>query len=556
MSAPNNRLLALDVIRGITIAGMILVNNPGSWQSVYAPLQHARWHGLTPTDLVYPFFMFIMGVAIHFSLRKFDKLNTTVSLKIIRRTVALFAVGIALDCFSKLCYGTFSWEHLRILGVMQRLALAYAGGAFLAILIPKKYYLATAGGILLLYLVLLQCFNGYVHSADNLIAVIDVKLLGAGHLIKEAAEGGSFAFEPEGLLSTIPCWAHVLFGTFVGSLITGIAENKERIRQIALFGTVLLFAGFLLQYLDPINKKLWTASYTLITSGTASLLLALLIDIIDVRQKKRWCRFFEAFGVNPLFMYVVAWIISVLFGLSFIPWGEATISVRGIIYNRTLQPLLGDYAGSLVYALFFIGVIWALGYILYRKRIYIKLEKGMFKGNVQQKPSSNLLPMLMLGTLFFIFGLVSWVNSILIPYFKVACELTHTQSYLVALAFYIAYLVMSIPAAKLIGRIGPQAGYYRRIVAYGSRDRLIRSGSLHPGLSRFPDRTIHHRYRSVYPANRSQSLCHHTGTHRVGSPAYQYHGAMQQDSRNHRPPAVCRRHPEINGYRIVRSAEE
>ena len=149
---------------------------------------------------------------------------------------------------------------------------------------------------------------------------------------------GNFAFEPEGLLSTIPCWAHVLFGTFVGSLITGIAENKERIRQIALFGTVLLFAGFLLQYLDPINKKLWTASYTLITSGTASLLLALLIDIIDVRQKKRWCRFFEAFGVNPLFMYVVAWIISVLFGLSFIPWGEATISVRGIIYNRTLQP--------------------------------------------------------------------------------------------------------------------------------------------------------------------------------------------------------------------------
>ena len=179
----------------------------------------------------------------------------------------------------------------------------------------------------------------------------------------------------------------------------------------------------------------------------------------------------------------------------------------------------------------------------------------MFKGNVQQKPSSNLLPMLMLGTLFFIFGLVSWVNSILIPYFKVACELTHTQSYLVALAFYIAYLVMSIPAAKLIGRIGP-AGYHRRIVAYGSRNRPIRSGSLHPGLSRLPDRTIHHRYRSVYPANRSQSLCHHTGTHRVGSPAYQYHGAMQQDSRNHRPPVVCRRHPEINGYRIVRSAEE
>lgn len=255
MSTQSNRLLALDVIRGITIAGMILVNNPGSWQSVYAPLKHAQWNGLTPTDLVFPFFMFIMGVAIHFSLRKFEKLDAAVSMKIIRRTVALFVVGIALDCFSKLCYGTFSLETLRILGVMQRLALAYAGGAFLAIIVPKKYYLGVAGGILLIYVGLLQGFNGYIHSADNLIAMIDVKLLGAGHLIKEAADGGSFAFEPEGLLSTIPCWAHVLLGAYVGSLITNTGENRERVRKIALFGTILLFAGFLLQYLDPINKK-------------------------------------------------------------------------------------------------------------------------------------------------------------------------------------------------------------------------------------------------------------------------------------------------------------
>ena len=294
-------------------------------------------------------------------------------MKIIRRTVALFVVGIALDCFSKLCYGTFSLENLRILGVMQRLALAYAGGAFLAIIVPKKYYLSVAGGILLLYVGLLQGFNGYIHSADNLIAIIDVKLLGASHLIKEAADGGSFAFEPEGLLSTIPCWAHVLLGTYVGSLITNAGENRERVRKIALFGTVLLFVGFLLQYLDPINKKLWTSSYTLVTCGAASLLLALLIDIIDVRQRKGWSRFFEAFGVNPLFMYCVGWIASVLFSLSFIPWNDRLISIRGLLYNQTLQPLLGDYLGSFIYALIFIIIIWGCGYILYRKRIYIKL---------------------------------------------------------------------------------------------------------------------------------------------------------------------------------------
>ena len=207
----------------------------------------------------------------------------------------------------------------------------------------------------------------------NLIAIIDVKLLGASHLIKEAADGGSFAFEPEGLLSTIPCWAHVLLGAYVGSLITNAGENRERVRKIALFGTVLLFVGFLLQYLDPINKKLWTSSYTLVTCGAASLLLALLIDIIDVRQRKGWSRFFEAFGVNPLFMYCVGWIASVLFSLSFIPWNDRLISIRGLLYNQTLQPLLGDYLGSFIYALIFIIIIWGCGYILYRKRIYIKL---------------------------------------------------------------------------------------------------------------------------------------------------------------------------------------
>lgn len=369
----NHRLLALDVIRGITIAGMIMVNNPGSWQYIYSPLQHSQWNGLTPTDLVYPFFMFIMGVAIHFSMQKFNRIDKRVTFKIIRRTVALFAVGIALECFSNLCNGIFSWENLRILGVMQRLALAYCGGAFLTILLPKKYYLGTAGILLLIYIILLQYFNGYVHSADNLISVIDIKLLGVNHLTQEVAKGGNFPFEPEGLLSTIPCWAHVLLGTYVGYLITSTSDNKEKIRKIVLFGIITLFMGFLLQYLDPINKKLWTTSYTLVTCGAASLFLVLLIEVIDIREQKKWTRFFEAFGVNPLFMYCLAWIVSVLFNLSFIPYEGQTLSVKALVYQQVLQPVLDEKASSLLYALLYIGLIWIPGYLLYRRRIYIKL---------------------------------------------------------------------------------------------------------------------------------------------------------------------------------------
>jgi len=375
MSTNKNRLLSLDVMRGITIAGMIMVNNPGSWKYVYTPLQHAQWNGLTPTDLVYPFFMFIMGISLHISLRKYNSgLNTPVFIKILRRTIAIFAVGLALEAFSKISYGTFSWENFRILGVMQRLALAYFGAAILTLAINKKFYLWIAGGILVIYIIIMQLFNGYTHSAENLISVIDIAILGANHLITEPIPGGgSFPFEPEGLLSTLPSIAHVMFGVFVGAIITENKENHKRIQQILLFGTLLLFTGYLLQYLDPINKKLWTSSYTLVTCGSGALFLSLLIWIIDIKDHKKWCSFFEAFGVNPLSMYVLGWIAAVGMSAITLNIGDKSIALKSIIYNNLLQPAFGSYFGSLIYALLFIGFIWIFAYILYRKRIYIKL---------------------------------------------------------------------------------------------------------------------------------------------------------------------------------------
>lgn len=375
MTTNQQRLLALDVMRGITIAGMIMVNNPGSWGNVYAPLQHAQWDGLTPTDLVFPFFMFIMGVSLHISFCKYDQgLNTKLFVKIVKRTLAIFAVGLALEAFSKICSGTFSFDNFRILGVMQRLALAYFGGAMLTQLVKQKYYLWVVGGILFIYVAILHLFNGYVHSPDNLIAIADTKILGAGHIIKETgADGNVFPFEPQGLLSTLPSIAHVLLGVFAGTLITSIKNNEKRIERLFILGSILFFGGYLLQYLDPINKKLWTSSYTIITCGMGALLLGLLIWIIDIRSKKKWSRFFEAFGVNPLFMYVLGWIFAVLLGSITLTIGEKTASVKWFLYNNIMQPVFGDYLGSLIFALLFIGVIWIFGYVLYKKKIYIKL---------------------------------------------------------------------------------------------------------------------------------------------------------------------------------------
>lgn len=197
--AESGRLLSLDVMRGITIAGMIMVNNPGSWQYVYTPLGHAQWDGLTPTDLVFPFFMFIMGVSMFFSLRKYGfKLSKESVGKVLKRTILIFLVGFGLNLFGHLCRNGFeNFENLRILGVMQRLALAYGAGSLIGLVVNHKYILHTAIGLLLFYAALLGLTGSTVLSADNIIAVVDRALFGETHLYKDTlADGTRIAFEP------------------------------------------------------------------------------------------------------------------------------------------------------------------------------------------------------------------------------------------------------------------------------------------------------------------------------------------------------------------------
>lgn len=387
------RLLSLDVLRGITIAGMIMVNNPGSWSKIYTPLGHASWDGLTPTDLIFPFFMFIMGVSMFMSLQKSNfKFSSDFFKKLLKRSVIIFAIGLAIGWFSILCYGTFDigkseltiferfknsvfpYDRIRILGVMQRLSLSYFFSSLIVVLVNHKYLWRVVIGILTAYTLILFAGNGLVLSPDNIIAVVDKALFGEAHMYKEFLPDGSrIAFDPEGLLSTIPCISHVLIGFLMGKVLVNTKDLNEKVQQLLLYGTIMVFVALLLSYGVPINKKVWSSTFVLSTCGFASQFLAILIWIIDINKKSGWTGFFNSFGVNPLFMYVLGGFLSILFGSIRFRTEDGIISIKGFIYSN-LQNLVGDdYMASLLFSLFFIALNAVFGYILYRKRIYIKI---------------------------------------------------------------------------------------------------------------------------------------------------------------------------------------
>ncbi len=388
-SEKSKRLLALDILRGITIAGMLLVNNPGSWSNIYPPLAHAPWNGLTPTDLVFPFFMFIMGVSTFISMRKFNfEFSGSALWKVIRRTVVIFLIGIAIAWFGRTlraivngvpfpdCINHF--DTIRILGVMPRLALCYCAAAIVAMFMKHKYIPALIALILVVYSALLITGHGFEFSKENIIYIVDHKILGENHLYTDTVNGVSLSLDPEGLLSTLPAIAHVLIGFMAGLLIMNTKDNDKRIEKLFILGTLLTFAGFLMDYGLPINKKIWSPSYVLVTCGLASSLLAILIWVIDIKGYKKWCKFFEAFGINPLFLYVLGGVLSIIIGCIQVPCAAAesgVMSLKGFIYTQWLTPLCCDdkTLASLIFALLFVGLNWCVGYVLYKKKIYIKI---------------------------------------------------------------------------------------------------------------------------------------------------------------------------------------
>ena len=385
-SGGQSRILALDILRGITIAGMIMVNNPGSWSNVYAPLGHAQWNGLTPTDLVFPFFMFIMGISTFISLRKYNfEASGSAIRKILRRTILLYLVGLGIAWFSltmrnfnsaeltglpffqRLGQSMWNFDEIRILGVIPRLAICYGVASIIALTIKHKYIPYLIAVLLIGYFILLLAGNGFAYDRTNILSIVDYKILGEAHMYNDNG------IEPEGILSTIPAIAHVLVGFLVGKVMYEREEIHSKIEWLFIIGTILTFVGFLFSYACPINKKIWSPSFVLVTTGLGASFLALLTWIIDVKGKKKWSRFFEAFGINPLFMYVLGAFLAIIIGnIILYPGGEKT-SLKGFIYNDLLQPIFGDYPGSLIFALLFVGFNWIFGYYLYKKKIYIKL---------------------------------------------------------------------------------------------------------------------------------------------------------------------------------------
>lgn len=381
----SNRLLSLDVMRGITIAGMILVSNPGTWDYIYSPLGHSPWHHITPTDVVFPFFMFIMGVSVYISLRKFDFcLNRSLGWKILRRVLLIFLIGIGLIWFSVFCWkfaslcaeGNTVWQsltgsffclhHIPLSGVLPRLAICYGVAAVVATVLKHKYIWWLIGGILLVYYIVLALGNGFELDRTNILSIVDYWVFGAYYMEDRILDA-------EGILSTFPAIAHVLIGFSCGKLMMENHDKRDKIVVLFIIGGVMTFSGLLLSYACPINKLIWSPTFVLTTCGFASTFLALLLWTIDIKGYKRWSFFFQVFGVNPLFLYVLSHVLAALLdNCSFVVGGEIK-SIHYFIYMDLLQPAFGNYLSSLVYALLFVGLNWCIGYCLYRKKIYIKI---------------------------------------------------------------------------------------------------------------------------------------------------------------------------------------
>ncbi|MCI2228759.1 heparan-alpha-glucosaminide N-acetyltransferase domain-containing protein [Polaribacter sp. MSW13] len=363
------RLKALDVLRGITIASMILVNTPGSWSYVYWPLLHAKWHGFTPTDAVFPFFLFIVGVSIHFAFKNFKPGENKKALKkIIKRTIIIFAIGLFLNLFPK-----FNFETVRYFGILQRIAIAYGVGASLCLFFKKRNLAYIIIGILVLYWAILYFFvpENPFGPQTNLVGKIDLYLFGSNHVWK----GLGFPFDPEGLLSTLPSISTVLIGSLTGGFLSNASKNSVKIKTLLSYGISLMILGYVWGFVFPINKSLWTSSYVCFAAGLAMVVLALLIWIIDVKKYSKWSIPFIHFGTNPLFIFVFSglYVKTMIYLIKITnAQGETTTGLK-YIYQNIFVPFAGNMNGSLFFAIAHIFFFWSLVYVLYRNKIFIKI---------------------------------------------------------------------------------------------------------------------------------------------------------------------------------------
>ena len=369
-----NRFIALDIFRGATMALMVIVNTPGTWAYVYSPLRHAQWHGCTLTDLVFPFFLFIIGVSMRFSFDKYDicKYGPLFN-KIIFRTITIFIIGLLLNAFPFIRQD-WDWSSFRILGVLQRIALAYFFASFIVLRFDVKGIVNISFILLVGYWITLMAYGWYSGQdpyalKTNLILVVDQFLLGESHLYG----GTGIQFDPEGLLSTIPSVVTVLIGFLVGTMIKTTNDHEDNAQRMAVLGSLFIIIGWLWGFIFPINKQIWTSSYVLYTGGIAIILLAGLVWLVDIKKINWWTKPFVILGSNAIFLYALSSIwVKILLKITFEFEGKM-ISGYSYLYKTIFQPLAGNINGSLLFAFFHVLIFLLILTWMFRKKIYIKI---------------------------------------------------------------------------------------------------------------------------------------------------------------------------------------
>jgi len=370
----DNRLVSLDVFRGITIAGMVLVNNPGSWAHIYWPLGHAAWNGWTPTDLIFPFFLFIVGVAIPLAFgKRIDRGDSrrALFLKVLYRSAIIFLLGEFLAGFPY-----FHLSTIRIPGVLQRIAVCYFFAsiiflktrprtqAIIALALPVVYWL------LMTHVAAPGYYAGDLSKEGSLASYLDRRILGP-HIWR----GAGRVYDPEGLLSTMGALATTLFGVLTGNLIRAKDRTPiEKVTHMFIAGVCCVIVGWIWNAWFPINKSLWTSSYVLFSGGLALQFLALCYWLIDIKGYKAWTKPFVIFGVNALVLFVGSGLMARTLTLIKVPRPDGTRqALQSYIYSHTFAAWLSPHRASLAFAISFILVWLFLMWLLYRKRIIIKI---------------------------------------------------------------------------------------------------------------------------------------------------------------------------------------
>lgn len=379
------RYYSLDVFRGMTVALMILVNNPGS-HHIYLTLEHAPWDGWTLTDLVFPFFLFAVGNAIAFVMPRLREAGQNVFLKkVFKRFALIFLIGLILNFTpffhwqdNRLVFNSF--ENLRILGVLQRIAIAYLFAALIIYYFKNTGALIISAIILIAYAVICHVYNasGLPYSFG---AGIDKALLGESHMYwGEVVNGKHVAYDPEGIISSFTPFVQVILGYFAGFFIIKKGKRMSLVGTLLVAGILLFAAAYALNIYTPINKKVWTSSYVLLTTGLATVIISVLIYLIEFKNwRGAWSSFFNVFGKNPLFIYFLSWFIPSMQSLIRIPNPAGQVqpsylSPLAWFYVHICKPIFSDERNaSLMYAISLVILMWLIGYWLNKKKIYIKV---------------------------------------------------------------------------------------------------------------------------------------------------------------------------------------